>query len=119
MKRFLRFVLLLAALAAVAVIASRLRSRADTAPAAGLPGVDRHRSAAPGPAEEKAASDEPNDLTRVRGIGPVYRARLNEAGITTFAELADAGPAAVIEAAGVTSERAADWIAQAGTLAGH
>ena len=37
------------------------------------------------PSEE---TTEPDDLTEVNGIGPVYAQRLTEAGITTFTELA-------------------------------
>lgn len=57
-----------------------------------------------------------DDLSRVKGIGPVYRARLEQAGIGTFDAMIQAGTAAVAEAAGITDERAADWLAQAATL---
>jgi predicted flap endonuclease-1-like 5' DNA nuclease len=72
-----------------------------------------------------APSDTPNvptagsdDLTRVKGIGPVYRARLEQAGITTFAGLASSTAQKIAEAAEVTVERAADWLGQAAALAG-
>ncbi len=66
------------------------------------------------PAEAAPAAD---DLAAIRGIGPIYRSRLAEAGITSFGSLAAADPAEVAGATGVPEGRAADWIAQAGTLA--
>lgn len=41
------------------------------------------------PVDSKSA--EPDDLTDVRGIGPVFAQRLADAGITTFAQLAATG----------------------------
>ena len=58
-----------------------------------------------------------DDLTEVKGVGPVYRARLGEGGIVSFAALAAADPASVAEMAGVGEDTAAEWIAQASTLA--
>jgi large subunit ribosomal protein L21 len=115
-KRFVRFVFVLAVLAVIVAIASRLRERGAAPPEAGLPGVEPRPPAAPADAP---ASAEPDDLARVWGIGPVYRARLAEVGISTFAELAAADPEAVIAATGIPAGRAADWIAQAGVLAGR
>jgi large subunit ribosomal protein L21 len=94
-KLLLRIALLLIAIAAAAAIVCRLRGREVPAPA------------------------DPEDLAVVSGIGPVYRSRLAEAGITTFAELAAADPPTIIDATGVTPDRAADWIAQAAALAGR
>lgn len=54
-----------------------------------------------------------NDLTEVKGIGPVYAQRLVDAGITTFVALANADVAAVAGAADVSESRAASWIGQA------
>ena len=114
MKPLLRFLIVLAALAAIAAVVSRLRERSAASPEAGLPGVEPRPPAAP--VEVPA---EPDDLARVWGIGPVYRARLADAGISTFAGLAAADPAAVVEATGIPPNRAADWIAQAAALAGR
>jgi len=66
------------------------------------------------PSEAGGAGD---DLSEVSGIGPVYRARLAEAGIDSFAALAAADPALVAEAAGAPESRAVDWIGQAAALA--
>ena len=60
------------------------------------------------------ASDD--DLTTVKGIGPVYAERLVEAGITSFAELISAGPVAVSDAAGVSEATATAWMEQAASL---
>jgi len=109
-KRFLCFVILLLAVAAAVVIASRLRERPAVLPAARRPEEGEDEPAGAGEAHTLAVAD---DLAEVWGIGPVYRARLAEAGITTFARLAAADPDAVVAATGVPPARAADWIAQA------
>jgi predicted flap endonuclease-1-like 5' DNA nuclease len=57
------------------------------------------------------------DLSAVKGIGPVYKARLIEAGITTFSALAKTSPARLAELAEVGEETAADWAKQASALA--
>lgn len=116
MKQLVRFLLVLAAVTALAVVASRLRARTTAAPEAGLPGADPRP---PSASAEAAPPVGPDDLARVRGIGPVYRARLTEAGISTFVDLAAADPAVVVGATGVLESRAADWIAQAAALAGR
>ena len=66
----------------------------------------RFRTAPTGP----VAAD---DLTEVKGIGPVYAQRLVDAGITSFAKLANADVAAVAGAAKVSESQAASWIGQA------
>lgn len=49
----------------------------------------------------------------IDGIGPVFAARLSEAGLGTVEELAKAPPDRVAEAAGVSAARARSWIEQA------
>ena len=66
---------------------------------------------APAPSPNTATSSD--DLSDITGIGPVYRARLEQAGLTTFAALAAADPEAIAAAAEVTEDRAADWKTQA------
>jgi predicted flap endonuclease-1-like 5' DNA nuclease len=80
----------------------------DDAPAFRVPPSPKNRSKAP----------SVDDLSEVTGIGPVYRARLEEAGIGSFAALAAADPESVAEAAEVAVDRAQDWIEQAAGLAG-
>lgn len=77
-------------------------------------------SPAEAPAFRVAPDREPageDDLSQVKGIGPVYRARLEEAGYTTFASLASAAATDVADAAGVAEEKAEGWVGQAADLA--
>ncbi len=50
----------------------------------------RRRNARPADVERAGAraSDESDDLTRIKGIGPAYKARLNEMGYRTYLDLA-------------------------------
>ncbi len=59
-----------------------------------------------------------DDLTAIRGIGIAVQNRLNRAGITTYAQLAEAKPEQVREALGKLSRgaRAEAWISQARDL---
>lgn len=66
-------------------------------------------------AEERPAGGD--DLTEVRGIGPVYRHRLAELGITTFAGLAAADIATVAAEIDVAESQVTDWVEQAHELA--
>lgn len=50
------------------------------------------------------------DVTDVNGIGETYGDRLRAAGFATLADLVDAEPIEVAEAAGVSRDRARDWI---------
>lgn len=68
------------------------------------------------PTPSTAPSGDGDDLSEVKGIGPVYRARLQEAGITTFAALASADASTLAVQTGVSPDRAADWIDQAAAL---
>jgi hypothetical protein len=64
------------------------------------------------------AAPPTEDLTEIKGIGPVYRDRLAAAGITDLVGLTAAGTEAVARAAQVLETAAADWIAQAAALQG-
>ena len=57
-----------------------------------------------------------DDLTRVKGIGPVYSARLADVGISSFADLAGADPATVAERVDAAETQVAGWISQARDL---
>lgn len=50
----------------------------------------------------------PDDLQRIRGIGPEIEHRLNQAGILTFAQLAQLTPADLENILGMTIKRLAD-----------
>jgi predicted flap endonuclease-1-like 5' DNA nuclease len=71
----------------------------------------------------KTKASKPDDLTRIEGIGPKIASVLQGAGITTFAQLADANPedlAAILEAADPRLRRLADpttWPEQAALAA--
>jgi predicted flap endonuclease-1-like 5' DNA nuclease len=69
---------------------------------------------APAPAPARADAD---DLTEIKGIGPVYKARLAAGGFSRFDELAKASPGQIAEVADVTEARAAEWVEQAAKLA--
>ncbi len=69
-------------------------------------------------APQPAAAD---DLTQIRGIGPVYARKLNAAGITTFAGLAaldETRLSEIIQAPAWRRANYGDWIAQARLAAG-
>ena len=62
----------------------------------------------------------PDDLSEIRGIGQVFKQKLYDAGIMTFADLATKTPAelkAIIRPEGWQAVNFADWIAQARELA--
>ncbi len=79
--------------------------------------TDTTEVAPSGQSVEDQAADVADDLTVVKGIGPVFAERLNAAGIVSYADLAQASPQA-LEAAVATNQKIAaeDWIAQAKTL---
>ena len=54
-----------------------------------------------------------DDLTEVKGIGPVYAQRLVDAGISAFGMLSNADVAAVAGAATVSESQATSWGGQA------
>ncbi len=84
-------------------------------------------AAAEAPAEEapeaEAATEAADDLTTVWGIGPVFAGALNDAGITTFAQLAEADldtlRNAIAEGSNMSDAAANEesWAEQAGFLA--
>ena len=88
---------------------------------AGLIGIafDRVHVGPNGETDREPVASGADDLTQISGIGPAYARRLNEAGITTFADLANLSPEEVRKATSVTGGQAdpAEWIAEAGALA--
>jgi predicted flap endonuclease-1-like 5' DNA nuclease len=60
---------------------------------------------------------DPDDLTEIKGIGPVFVTRLNKAGIFTYAQLAAQTAEKVQFITQVTRWDPADWIAEAKKLA--
>jgi large subunit ribosomal protein L21 len=77
-----------------------------------------------GPAPDEAPAPEPpepaatpDDLTVIKGIGPVRSGHLAEEGITTFADLAAADPSSLAEQFDVAETAAAEWVADAAARA--
>ncbi len=54
-----------------------------------------------------------DDLTAIKGIGPVYAARLDEAGVTSFRALAESDATALAGRLGISVDSVAAWIDQA------
>jgi hypothetical protein len=65
----------------------------------------------PPPIEEQPSRKD--DLTIIKGVGPVYAARLEDAGITSLAELGAAEAEAVAATIDVPAGRVGDWIKEA------
>jgi predicted flap endonuclease-1-like 5' DNA nuclease len=59
-----------------------------------------------------------DDLTLINGIGPVFSERLQDAGISSFRALSDAGAERAADITGVPISRAEPWIAEAQTRSG-
>jgi len=108
LKTFLRIAGVLVGLGAAAWA---LRERLLPAPAVPEGPPPKFRT---GPTKPSAG---PDDLTAVKGIGPVYAERLAAAGIDSFAALASASADAAGGASGVSAETAAKWVKSAAELA--
>lgn len=55
------------------------------------------KKAAPAKTEAAAPTEGNDDLKKLSGVGPVLEQKLNEAGVTTFAQIAAWGPAEIEE----------------------
>ncbi|QZA87764.1 helix-hairpin-helix domain-containing protein [Salinarchaeum sp. IM2453] len=62
------------------------------------------------------ATTDTNELTEINGIGPSRRDTLNDAGITSVADLVEADSAAIAEQTGISASRIDNWINQAEEL---
>lgn len=96
--------------------AAKPEAKSDAAPKAAK------EEAAPAAAAPlfKAPKGEPDDLTVIKGIGPVAAKDLNEQGITTFAQLAkltDKDVAKIDEHMPFSADQISDWREQAKELA--
>ncbi len=111
MKRLLRFLTLAGAVAGAVWYA---RQKGQPVPSEDArEGQPLELKAVPDPAPSSVSPVD--DLTRIKGIGPVSAKKLTDFGITTFAALAAADPEAV--AARFDSRaNVVDWIAQAKQL---
>lgn len=98
--------------AAVAAVAWMLRDRiAKQQPATATPAAP-FRVSPP----LVAPRGDADDLSAIRGIGPVFKARLAAAGISRFDELTATAPERLAEIAGVPLARADEWVEQARSL---
>ncbi len=91
------------------------REREPSAKPAG-DAVGEERAEAEGQAPGEDADGVVDDLTAIRGIGITMQNRLNRAGITTYAQLAEANPEHMREVLGGKLSRGAKfeaWISQA------
>jgi large subunit ribosomal protein L21 len=92
-------------------------------PAAAKPAkADTPKAAAPKAA--KAAPKGKDDLTQLTGVGPAFATKLNDAGVTSFAQIAGWNAAEIErldgEISGLkTKAEKGDWVAEAKTLAGQ
>ncbi len=99
---------------------------AEPVAAAPAPAPAVEAEAAPAPVAEAPAAvaaplftapaGEPDDLTTIKGIGPVAKGQLYDQGITTFAQVAalsDADVARIDENMPFSAEQISDWRAQA------
>jgi large subunit ribosomal protein L21 len=111
MKKLAR---ILGLMGGVAAVAWAMRDRFVSIAAPREPEPPTFRVVTPPSTPPKPRSPEPDDLTEVNGIGPVFARRLMEAGISTFSNLAQAEPGRVAEIAQVPEARVTDWIEQAG-----
>lgn len=101
------------------------RQRREVSPAPLMVARDRSRLPKATKAPAKAVADKAvpakaapaDDLERISGIGPVTARRFNEAGVTTYAQLAALTPDKLQEISETGRWNPADWIEEAGKLA--
>jgi predicted flap endonuclease-1-like 5' DNA nuclease len=58
----------------------------------------------------------PDDLTLIKGVGPVYQDRLAEAGVHSFSDLGGRDASQIAEIAGTSVAVAQDWVKSAQAL---
>lgn len=66
----------------------------------------------------KESEPKVDDLKVIQGIGPAYAQRLNEAGISTFYDLATSEPEDTAKRTGLSISLVSKWIDQANELEG-
>ncbi|MEQ8404738.1 MAG: 50S ribosomal protein L21 [Oceanicaulis sp.] len=108
---------------------SKLSGKAKTAKTAEAPKADDKPAAKKAPAkseakEKPAAKASSDDLTKLDGVGPAFATKLNEAGVTSFDQIAKWDEAEIErldgEISGLkTKAEKGDWVAEAKKLAGE
>ncbi|MER8787748.1 50S ribosomal protein L21 [Mesorhizobium sp. M0983] len=111
---------------AKAEVAAKIEAKAEAAPKAAAKAEAAPKKEGKAEASEaaaplfKAPKGEPDDLTVIKGIGPVAAGQLNEQGITTFAQIAklsDKDVAKIDEHMPFSADQIKDWREQAKELA--
>lgn len=106
--------------------AKKAAAKKDAAPKAEAKKEAAPKAEAPAKAEAAAAplftapAGKPDNLTKIKGIGPVAAGQLAEQGITTFAQVAalsDADITRIDEAMPFSADQISDWREQAKALA--
>ncbi len=104
MKRILR---LIGLVAAIVVVVWLTREHLLPTPRVPKDSPPHYRSTPPPPPHD------PDDLTAIKGIGPVYAARLEDIGIRSFRGLAETDADTIADSIGTTADAVHDWIVQA------
>ena len=103
-KRLIRFVGLVAVASAIVWLT---REHLLPTPHVSHEPPPHYRSTPPPP---QTAAD---DLTEIKGIGPVYATRLKDMGIHSFRGLSELAPSTITDTVGVSLRVATDWVNQA------
>ena len=103
-KRLIRFVGLVAVASAIVWLT---REHLLPTPHVSHEPPPHYRSTPPPP---QAAAD---DLSEIKGIGPVFATKLEEVGIRSFRGLSEVAPSTITDTIGVSPKVATDWVNQA------
>lgn len=119
MKRFARILGIIAGIGAIAW-AMRDRFISLAVPRETEPPAFRSEPPRSTPSSRPAdpQTSEPDDLTQINGIGPVFAGRLVEAGMTSFQQVASSSEETLAEVLGPRVSNPADILQQARRLAG-
>ncbi|MCF6111346.1 50S ribosomal protein L21 [Mesorhizobium muleiense] len=107
---------------AKAEVAAKAETKAEAAPKTEAEAAPKKEAKASETAAPlfKAPKGEPDDLTVIKGVGPVAAGQLNEQGITTFAQIAklsDKDIAKIDEHMPFSTDQITDWREQAKDVA--
>ena len=86
-----------------------VRDRFITVTAPREPEPPTFRVVTPPPPPPPAGTDDPEDLTAIKGVGPATAGRLREAGVGTVEDLVAADPDALAAATGLAADRIRSW----------
>lgn len=110
MKKLFRTLVVLAVLGAILWLTRKWLLPAPPPPETHPPPF-RHPE--PGPATAPASPETPDALEVIKGIGPVYKERLADMGITTFSGLVAADSETIADRLDVGVAAVVDWKTQA------